>query len=358
MSKNTKIIVLILFIIGAVILGIKGKALLKERENEVKNTPKPKAYELSVKLVTPKVGELEKKNRYLATIAGDKSIKLSTKLAGFIEKVYVKESQSVKKGDLLLKIDEKELQSTIDSVKANLAALQSDLAVAKKIYQSNLQLYKIGGLPKEKLELSKVGLQVKEAKINESRQKIKSLQNQLSYLNIKAPFNGTIDQVLLHEGDLAATGRPIITMSNNSKKLIFNYVFSDGIKVNQNVLYKNEVVGKVSTIYNSAKNSLMSAEVKLQKSINLPLGSSINIDVLTQSAKGCILPNSTLIQNKNSNFVMVYKDKKFFAKKVEVLIENDEEVLIKECPSQRVATSTQNILISLPALGEVGIKDE
>ena len=353
-----KAVIILLFLAGAGFLGYKGKALLKEREKEVENTPKPKIFNVSVRLVEPKEGKLEQKSRYLANIIGDKSIKLSTKLAGFIQKVYVSESQSVKKGDLLVKIDEKELQNTINGIKANISALKSDLAVAKKIYQNNVKLYKIGGLPKEKLELSSVALKVKEAKINESLQKIKSLQNQLSYLNIKAPFDGIIDKVLLHEGDLAAAGRPIISMSNTSKKLIFNYVYSDAIEINQDVLYNKEVVGKVSKIYSSAKNSLITAEVQLQKEIDLPIGSSINIEVLTKSASGCIVPIDALIENKNSKYVMVYKDKKFTAKKVDVLIESDDKALIKECFKDKIAVGSQNKLISLPALAEVGVKDE
>jgi RND family efflux transporter MFP subunit len=354
---NKKIIIVV-FIILAILLGIKGKSLLKQREAEVKNTPKAKVYRVSVDLIKAKEGKLQKRNRYLANIVADKSIKLSTKLAGFVQKVYVKDSQSVKKGDLLVKIDAKELKSSIDSIKANLGALKSDLALSKKIYNNNIKLYKIGGLAKEKLQQYEISLKVKEAKINESIQKLKSLQNQLSYLNIRAPFDGIVDKVLLHEGDLAAAGKPIIALSNGAKKLVFNYVSGDGIKVGQSVEYNAKVVGEVVTIYNSAQNSLISAEVKLQKSIDLPLGSSINIDVLTASATGCIVPNRALIQNKNSNFLILYKDNKFVSKKIDVLIENKDKVLIKDCPKSSIAVGSQSQLVSLPAMGKVVVDDE
>jgi RND family efflux transporter MFP subunit len=354
---NKKIIAVI-FIAIAVLLGIKGKSLLKQREQEVQNTPKAKVYSMSVKLIKAKEGKLEEKSRYLATLKGDKNIKLSTKLAGFVQKVYVQDSQLVKKGDLLVKIDAKELTNSIDSIKANLSALKSDLELSKKIYSNNKKLYKVGGLPKEKLQQYAISLKVKEAKINESEQKIKSLQNQLSYLNIRAPFSGIVDKVLLHEGDLAAAGKPIIALSNSAKKLVFSYVAGDSIKVGQDVLLNAKSIGEVATIYNSAQNSLVSAEIKLHSAIDLPLGSSVNIDILTKSATGCIVPNRALIQNKNRDTIVLYSDKKFIQKEVEVLIENGDSVLIKSCPKEQIAVASQSVLTSLPAMGQVGVKNE
>ena len=353
MSK--KIVVLVIFLIGAVFLGIKGRSILKERQKAIEEAKTPSMQIVSVALATPKIGELQAKNRYLATLKSNKSIKLSTKLAGFIKKIYVKESQSVKKGELLVTIDAKEILNTIESIKANINALKSELEVAKKIYKTNWLLYKAGGLPKEKLEASAAALKLKEARINESLQKINSLKNQLSYLNIKAPFDGKIDNILLHEGDLAAARIPIIIMSENRQKLIFSFVSSDNIKINLPISFNKEIVGRVSTIYTSAKNALQIAEVKLTKPINLPLESLINIEVIIKSAKGCIVPNNAILHNKDGNFVMVYKDKKFSPFRVEILVESDNRVLISPCLKDKVAVGSEQKLSSLTTLGEVNI---
>ncbi len=46
-------------------------------------------------------------------MAFDKSIKVSTKMAGYIKKIYVKEGDKVKIGELLAKIDEHDINSNI-----------------------------------------------------------------------------------------------------------------------------------------------------------------------------------------------------------------------------------------------------
>jgi len=353
-----KLIIVAISLAGAVLLGIKGKSILKERQVEVKTAPTPTMQVVTVSLIKPENSELQEKNRYLATLKGNKTIKVSTKLAGFIKEVYVRESQKVNAGDLLVTIDAKEIKTNIDSIRANISALRSDLEVARKVYRTNQKLYRVGGLPREKLEASAAVLKLKEAKINESLQKIKSLKNQLNYLNITAPFDGTVDAILLHEGDLAAAGRPIISMSNNKKKLIFSFVSNDGIKLNLPVLYNNDLIGKVSTIYNSAKNSLQMAEVELVKSLNLPLESSINIEVVTKSAKGCVVSNNAILHSKNATYVMEYKDKSFSPLKVDILIEDGDKVLISPCPQAKVAIGSENRLSSLTTLGKVLIAGE
>jgi multidrug resistance efflux pump len=57
-----------------------------------------------------------------------------------------------------------------------------------------------------------------------TKEKIKQLKHQKSYLSIKAPFAGEVDAILQYEGDLALTGKPILSMSNGVKKLNFSFV--------------------------------------------------------------------------------------------------------------------------------------
>lgn len=53
--------------------------------------------------------------------------------------------------------------------------------------------------------------------LKNTQEKIDSLTHQLSYLGIRAPFDGVVDKLMLHEGDLAATGKPILALSNGKK---------------------------------------------------------------------------------------------------------------------------------------------
>jgi len=357
---NKKLVITVVVVLAVVALGIKGKGLLEKRKTEVANEALPSVSSISVPVVRATQGKLKHTESYLAQIVSDKSIKLSTKLAGYIEKVYVEESQVVKKGDVLVSVDAIELRSNIDALEATLLAQQNDLALAKSIYTRNEKLYKVGGLSKEKLDISKVTLQAKEAVITNTTQKIAQLEHQLSYLKIVAPFDGVIDAILMHEGDLAATGKPIVSMSNGKKKLVFSYAPTKNTVIvkDQMVLLDSEKIGHIKAIYTTSKNGLISAEVALSSEIDLPVGSNISIDVLTKEAQGCLLPHGTLLHKKEGTFVMVYEKGSFKPLKVNVEMEEESQLIVSPCPSALVAQASEVKLAALPAYDKVEVLGE
>ena len=297
------------------ILMIKGKGLLESRKAEISNEALPGTTLVTVSVVHPTQGVMKDRESYLAQVASDKSIKLSTKLTGYIENVYVEESQKVRKGDVLVQLDDIELRSNIKELKATLQAQHNDLELAKSIYIRNKKLFKVGGLAKEKLDISKVSMQAKEVVIENTIQRIEQLEHQLSYLKIAAPFDGRIDNILLHEGDLAAAGKPILGMSSGVKKLLFSYAPKNtSIKKDQSVWTEDKKIGHIKSIYTIAKNGLMSAEVKLSTKVDLPVGSNMNIEVLTKETEGCILPDDTILYKKEGTFVWKRRVRKFTSK--------------------------------------------
>ena len=355
--KMKKITITILVILAIIGIGIKGRGLLKSRQAEVANEALPTTETITVKVINPTEATLQNKEPYLAQVTSDKSIKLSTKLAGFIEKIFVEESDIVKKGDPLVQIDSIELRSNIDALKATLAAQKSDLAVTKSIYNRNKKLYEVGGISKEKLDLSKVSLNAKSAQLTNTTQKIAQARHQLSYLKITAPFDGEVDSLILHEGDLAAAGKSILSLSNSKKKLVFSYspTIKSKISKNKKVYINSKEIGYIRAIYTTSKNGLVSAEIALTDKVNLPIGSNLSIEVLTDEKKGCIVSQNSILHKKDGEFVLEYKDSSFTPTEVDILLKNSTNVLLKECPKNPIAVASEVKLAKLPAYKNIHI---
>jgi len=352
-----KILITVIILLGVVALGIKGKSVLEARKVEVDNTSLPSVDAVSVPVVKGRNGSLRNRVPYMAQVLSNKSINLSTKLAGYVEKVNVEESQKVKKGTLLVHIDAIELRSNINALDATLNTQKSDLLLAKSIHNRNRKLYRVGGLAKEKLELSALTLKSKQSLIENTKQKIAQLKHQLTYLSIRAPFDGVIDKILLHEGDLAAAGKPILSMSDGVKKLVFSYAPTQAstIKKGLAIYVKSEKIGEIKSLYTTSTNGLLSAEVALSKAIDLPVGTSMNIDVLTKEAKGCLLPANTLVHKKEGTFVMTYIEGKFVPLKVDILMQENQQILLEECPKDVVAYGSEVKLAALPVYDKVNV---
>ncbi len=355
MKMTKKRVVTLIAVIGIVILGIKGRGLLQKRRAQVADAPIAEAAKLTMPVVRAKEGTIARKERFLGRLLAQKSIKLSTKLAGYVRKVYVQESQFVHKGEPLVEIDAAEIRSSIAALESALRAQRNDLAVARSIYRRNEKLYEAGGLAKEKLDLSRAAMRAKISVVENTRQKIAQLTHQLSYLKILAPFDGVVDTLILHEGDLAAAGKPILAMSSREKKLLFSYApaLQDTIVAGKEVFWNGRYVGKIKTLYNTSQNGLSDAEVALEREIDRPIGTSLDIEVKIDEAKGCVVPSDTLLHKKEGVFVMVYDAKSFEPRRVSVKLQVGNSAIISPCPDKAIAKGTEVKLASLPAFGHV-----
>jgi len=355
MSKKS--IITVVALLGAVALGVKGKALLKQRQEQVASEATPQAMKISVPVVYATKGELTQTIKTLATIEAQKSIALSTKLAGYVQEIAVKEGDSVKKGQLLVRIDNKELKESLNSLQTLLQAQKDDLNLARSVYERNLKLYKIGGISKEQLDGSKVALGMKSSMVDSTLSKIEQINNQLSYLDIKAPFDGVVDAIALHQGDLAVMGKPIVMMSSMDKKLMVSFATNllGTIKPNQNVIYEDKLIGKIKTIYPTSQNALVLAEVELVEDLSLPNKSTINIEIQTAQKVGYILPDSTIWHKKDGDYILVYKDKKFVSKKVDIEVASSNQILLSNAPKEPVANASQAKYASLLAYNNIEI---
>lgn len=355
-----KIIIAILVLGAVVFLGVKGKDLLEKRTAEVENTPLPTQAPITVSTVLPKQGTLTHEVALLAQVLADKSITLSSKMAGYINTLYVEESQKISKGDMLLQIDNEEILSTIRSLQSVLKTQESDLGLATTIHARNRKLFEIGGLPKEKLELSALSLQAKQSTIEGTQQKIAQLEHQRTYLALRAPFDGQIDTIFLREGDLAVTGKPLMRISSLKKKLLLSYSAGgkNRLKIGDGVYWGETHIGTIKRYYTSAKNGLNAAEVSLVKPLDAMIGSSINITVHTQEQTGCIVPNDALLHKKEGTYVMQEINGIFAALAVTVALEEQGQSILSPCPARAVAQASESTLSSLPAYTHIKVIGE
>ncbi len=346
---------LIFFIIAAAVVfgGIK---LFKTRaaQKTAQTTPQERHY--AVETIKAKETTLEQHRSFLADIEPVKGISISTKLTGFITHLYVGENSIVKKGDLLINIDDSELQSSLKATKEQKKAQIADLKYTKSVLERNEKLYKAGGLSREKYDASLVMYQNKTAALESTQQKIKQLKTQLSYLNIRAPFDATVSMILLHEGDIALPGKPILKLHSEKQKMIIKYMpSSKKIALNQDVLLDEKKIGHISKLYDYAQNGLYVAEALFDKELNLPNQSLLNIEVLTDKKSGCSVALSSILHKDNNNYVLVYKDNEFSPLPVDILLQDHKEAIITPCPSYKVATASEAKLAILATLGKVKV---
>ncbi len=337
-----------------IVLLVSAAMLLRKRQQSREDTPIPTPLTYQVEVVSPKTGRLEQTRPFLAHLVSRESAEIASKLSGRITELLVRENQSVKEGDLLLRIDEQEIVSSIQALRVNLKAQEKDVQYAGSLHARNRVLFEVGGLAQEKFEASAVAYAGKEAELAVTRQKISALEVQLTYLNIKAPFDGTVGTLFSHKGDLAAPGKVLLSLNSLGQKLTFSYVAGDPvIRTGQEAFVDGRKVGRIVTLYSDAANGLSVAEVAVDSPLEMPNNSYLTIDLLIFAESGCTIPLDALLHKKEGTQVMLHANGQFKAFPVRVLAENREQALIEPCPSSPVAVASEAKLAKLPGYGEV-----
>ncbi|MEM9678846.1 MAG: efflux RND transporter periplasmic adaptor subunit [Bacteroidota bacterium] len=167
-------------------------AQLKQLETKIKELdPQEK-----IPLITTFAAE-EQVFKHFVELQGNVSTKqnivIFPEYAGILTKIYVKEGQKVRKGQVLAKIDDGGLSQQVAQLQ-----IQADLAKTTFERQKRLWDQKIGS------EIQY--LQTKSS--YEAQQKaVTQLEEQIAKTVVRAPFSGTIDDIITDQGSVVATGQ-------------------------------------------------------------------------------------------------------------------------------------------------------
>jgi RND family efflux transporter MFP subunit len=213
-------------------------------------------------------------NHYLelqANVQTKENIVLNAEMGGILQQVYVTEGQSVSKGQTLGRVDDGGLSS-------QLAQMETQAALAKTTFerQQNLWNQKIG---------SEIQFLQAKTSYNAQLKAVAQMKSQLAKTVIRAPFSGTIDNVITERGSVVGPGTPIMRIVSLNNMYLEAEVPEKNIstvKKGSEVIVNFPVLGE----------SLNTKITQVSNYIN-PENRSFNIQVAVPNKNGKIKPNLT-----------------------------------------------------------------
>jgi len=166
-------------------------------------------------------------------VESDNNILIPAQSNGVVEKIHVRQGDRVNRGQLLAELDGSVLESSIDEVTHTLELLTTIYERQTRLWEKNIG---------SEIEY----LQAKNNKENMEK-KLETLKEQYELTKIYAPISGTVDNVLIKEGEMAAAGRGTIRIVQLSQlkitvSLSENYI--SRISLNDPVKVLIPVIGK------------------------------------------------------------------------------------------------------------------
>lgn len=203
MNKYLKWGIVAALIAGA---GYYGFTKLQPQQNEelskVGNTTTRKAKTLSVhaKVLTPKL--LTDEILTVGRLVPDEQVKLTFEASGKITDIFFEEGTYIKKGSLLAKVNDSQLQ-------AQLSRLEAQVPLAEERVYRQQTLLQRDAVSKEALEIVKTEL----ATLNADIEKVKA---EIKMTELRAPFDGIIGLRQASIGSYASPSTTIATLTSVS----------------------------------------------------------------------------------------------------------------------------------------------
>ena len=200
------------------------------------------------------------------------NVVLYPEYAGVLTKVLVKEGQQVSSGQLLATIEDGGLAQQV-----NQAEIQADLSRTTFERQKRLWDQKIGS-----------EMQFLQAKANyEAQQKsVSQLKSQLAKTQIKAPFSGIVDEIMIEEGNVVGPGQMGVMRVINMNQM---YVESDVPETFISAISKGRAVQVEIPVLNQTIDGVISQASNYIK----PDNRSFRVEAVLQNKEGKIKPNMT-----------------------------------------------------------------
>ena len=154
-----------------------------------------------------------------ATIQGEQNVEIRPKIDGYIERIYVDEGASVRKGQVLFKISAPQYEQEVRTARANIQIAQANVNAAEMEVNKVRPLVEKNIISKYELETAEFNLQAKQAALAQARATLSNANTNIGYTSVTSPVNGVVGSLPYKIGSLvnSNTAMPLTTVSNINK---------------------------------------------------------------------------------------------------------------------------------------------
>lgn len=322
MTGRSKLGLVVVLILGAAALGF---GYWRYREDAA--PAKPAAPPPAVPVVTAEVKQEDVPIilKGVGTVQALNKALIRSQVTGYLESVNFTEGQSVKKGDVLARIDPRIYQAKLDTAEANLGRDQALLTNRQVNLQRNEPLLQRGYATEQSVTGEKAQISQSENTVKGDQAAIEYAKTELDFATLRAPFDGVTGIRLIDIGNVIQPSNPggIVVLTQVQPISTVFTLPTDDIPQVQAAFEKGPVQ---TTIYNQAGTRkldegpllLIDNEAKpksgtVQLKVNTPNakrqlwpGAFVNAEVTTSLVKGALtIPTDAVQQNDQGQYVFV-----------------------------------------------------
>lgn len=254
-------------------------------------------------------------------ISADQSVDLHFEISGILAKIFVKEKQKVRKGQLLFELQHQDL-------KAKIQGLENQLKWAGVLAQRNHKLFLSGALSKEEWD--------------KSEQNWEQIRDELSYqkalsqkYQIRAPFDGTLGLISLDLGSLIQPQLSLASLYSSKSMVEFTLPQSalPSLALGQSLqvqMGEQKFSARIQTWDAALDSQSQSLRIRAELPQEMIPGTWVKIAYAPKGAQALMIPSTALSSDLKGAKVWLFKNGQAVDQSVQTGMRSADQVQISQ----------------------------
>ncbi|KAB7731277.1 efflux RND transporter periplasmic adaptor subunit [Rudanella paleaurantiibacter] len=281
----------------------------------------------SVGIMVVNTESLDEKILTTGTVVANEEVEIRSEVSGRVTSIGFREGDYVRRGTVLLRINDADLQAQLQKLNANRKLAEANEQRQKRLF--------------EKEAISRAEYEISQTNLTGILADIENLKAQLAKTVIRAPFDGTIGLRQISVGSYISPATPIATLTNtNPAKIDFSVpakyaqIVRRGSRIQFTV--EGSEANRAGTVYavepkvNPETRAMLLRATSPNPNGALVPGAFARIEVVL-SARGnaIVVPTEAIIPEQNGQKVYVVRNRKAESVPVQIGLRTDRNVEIK-----------------------------
>lgn len=160
----------------------------------------------------------------IGTAEAYSTVSIESQVAGIVSAVDYTQGQFVKKGDLLVSLDDRPFVAALEVARANLAKDRANAELAKVEAERYEQLFQSGVVPKEQFDQQTASAAAQKSAVQADEAAVKTAELNVSYCSIYAPIDGQTGSQLVYPGTVVkANDVPVLVVINRISPIYVDF---------------------------------------------------------------------------------------------------------------------------------------
>lgn len=154
------------------------------------------------------------------TVVADQKATIAARLTATVVEVLVEVGQSVKQGDVLLRLESDDLDARVRQTEQSLSSSQAQLNAARKEYARIKELLAKKLVPQAQFDQVESKLKTASANLEQAKAAVSEAETTFGFSVITAPFDGVITNKPVNSGDTSTPGMALLSMYNPDSLIV------------------------------------------------------------------------------------------------------------------------------------------